>query len=56
MHKNEIVERLESFQQRLLQLLPQKFRPVFDSITLDARAYLITGPRGVGKPHFCYPV
>ena len=52
MYKNEIVERLESFQQRLLQQLPQKFRPIFDSIILDARAYLMTGPRGVGKTTF----
>ncbi len=48
----EVIEHLERSQQRLLGSVPATLRPFFDSLPLTQRAYLVTGPRGVGKTTF----
>lgn len=50
--KVALLERLERHQERLLSFVPSRLRPVYDAMSLDHRAYLITGSRGAGKTTF----
>lgn len=52
MDRTEVIERLERTQERLIASVPARLRPVYDTISLNDRAYLITGSRGVGKTTF----
>ncbi|MBO8140390.1 MAG: ATP-binding protein [Thermosipho sp. (in: Bacteria)] len=48
---DEIIVRLEKFQERLLFLLPKNYRPFFSTIP-DTKNMMIVGPRGTGKTTF----
>jgi len=52
MKAQEIIERLEAIQERLLVYRPEILRPYFKSIKPSSRAVILTGARGTGKTTF----
>ncbi|AEX84879.1 putative ATPase (AAA+ superfamily) [Marinitoga piezophila KA3] len=52
MNKDLIIEKLEIFQEKLLYILPEKFRPFFDTINKDTKNLMLVGSRGTGKTTF----
>ncbi|NUU95114.1 ATPase AAA [Marinitoga sp. 1135] len=52
MNKDLIIEKLEVFQEKLLYILPEKFRPFFDTINKDTKNLMLVGSRGTGKTTF----
>ncbi|HOM25275.1 MAG TPA: AAA family ATPase [Thermosynergistes sp.] len=49
MTMEELLQKLQVIQSRLVLSLPQALRPHFDAIDLSPRGLLVLGPRGVGK-------